>query len=106
MTLEQFRLWIAPISQLVAVIVVAGTLIIWGFKLQDRVDKLDSQVQALLTTTTNQGGGSGSRDMSAECATLADRAAIAMGQGTKSGDSAANQIRALMSDLGCVKPAK
>src|ERR1700733_2479026 len=105
MTLEQFRLWIAPISQLVAVIVVAGTLIVWGFKLQDRVDKLDSQVQALLTTTTNQGGGGGG--MSAECATLADRAAIAMGQGNKSGDTASNQIRALMSDLGCLgKTAK
>jgi hypothetical protein len=44
---KSFRTFIAPFAQLVTVIVFAGTVFAWGFRLQDKVDRLESQLQAL-----------------------------------------------------------
>ena len=100
MTAEQFRMWIAPISQFAGVLVVAGTLIFWGINLQERVGRLEAQVQAMLTSPSTQ--ASGPRDISPACINLADQAARAMAERSRSGDSAAASITALMSDLGCM----
>jgi hypothetical protein len=104
MTAEQFRTWIAPISQLSAVIMAAGFVIVWGFKLQDRVDRLELQLQTILTSPSNQTSGS----ISTACTNLADRAAAAMAQRNTYGqEHTATEIRALMSELGCIgKTAK
>jgi hypothetical protein len=98
MTGEQFRTWIAPISQFVAVIVVAGTVILWGFRLQDRVDRLEAQIQAMLTSPVSESSSS----TPGACTNLADRAAAAIALSSKAGDAASAQIKALMSDLGCM----
>jgi hypothetical protein len=100
MTVEQFRLWIAPISQFAAVLVIAGTVIFWGVKLQEKVDKLEAQLHAVLTAPNSQAANS----VSAACSNLADRAATAWGEHSKSGDIAAAQIGGLMSEIGCIQP--
>lgn len=100
MTAEQFRIWIAPISQFAGVLVVAGTIIFWGFNLQERVGRLEAQVQAVLTSPSNPTAS----PTSAACTNLADHAATAMAEHSKYGDAAAAQIRGLMSDLGCMGP--
>jgi hypothetical protein len=123
MTAEQFRVWIAPVSQLVAVIVVAGTIIVWGFRLSDRVDRLETQLQAILTTAPSQspssGSGSGSNppstsntpaspsagpSVSAACANLAERAA-ASAQNSTGPSNAVKEIKQLMTDMGCMLKA-
>jgi hypothetical protein len=91
------RTWIAPISQLIAVIMAAGFVVVWGFKLQDRVDRLESQLQAILTSPSNQTSGS----ISAACTNLADRAAAAMAQNDMYAEKTAKGISVLMSELGC-----
>jgi hypothetical protein len=46
--MEKYRLWIAPISQTVAVLVAVGGLVWWGAVLQTRVATLESQMYAVL----------------------------------------------------------
>jgi hypothetical protein len=98
MTAEQFRMWIAPISQLAGVLVVAGTIIFWGINLQARVGRLETQMQAVLTSPQNPTAS----PISPACTSLADRAAQAFAQGDSVGRSAAANIRSLMADLGCL----
>jgi hypothetical protein len=99
-TAEQFRTWIAPVSQFAAVLVVAGTVIFWGITLQAKVDKLEAQLHAALITPNSQAANS----VSAACSNLADRAATAYAEHNKYGDQAAAQIRGLMSEIGCLQP--
>jgi len=49
MTAEQFRTWIAPVSQAVGVLVAVGGLVWWGALLNSRVATLESQMYAVLT---------------------------------------------------------
>jgi hypothetical protein len=109
MNVEQLRTWIAPVSQLIAVIVVAGTLVIWGLRLQDKVDRLEGQVQVLLTSPSDslkssQSDASSSASDTAlpnACANLAEKAATAASS-TVIPSSAIREIRSLMVDLGCM----
>jgi hypothetical protein len=99
MNIEKFRIWIAPISQSVAVLVVVATIIIWWINLQSKVDGLEAQVRELkaaLAAPNPPASNVGT------CTNLADRFAAALSEHTKYGDAAAAQIRTLMADLGCV----
>jgi hypothetical protein len=114
MNVEQLRTWIAPISQLIAVIVVAGTLVIWGLRLQDKVERLEGQVQVLLTSPSAsvQPSSASSKDAASSpsstdqalptaCASLAEKVATAASS-TVIPSSAIREIKSLMADLGCM----
>jgi hypothetical protein len=100
-TLEGFRTWIAPISQLLAVIVIAATAVVWGLRLTDKVDRLETQVQTLLTSAPSQSSMSNPPPASnaVACANLAERAGIAA---QNMSGAALKDIKQLMSDLGCM----
>ena len=104
--MERFRTLIAPVAQLVAVLVATGTVIVWGYRLQDKVDRLEAQVQAILTSGPTQAPSNSSVNPSSAgslptaCANLADRAAM-MAQSILPGPL--KDIRQLMVDLGCMQ---
>jgi hypothetical protein len=102
--LERLRLLIAPVSQLIAIAAIIAGAAVWGLRLQDRIDKIDGIVQALATApTTPISPGSGVSQqggISSACTTLADRTASAMMGGQY---TSAQEIRKLMTDLGCMK---
>jgi hypothetical protein len=50
--LERLRTLIAPVSQLAALVVILVGVTVWGVRLQDKVDKLESQLQALAISPT------------------------------------------------------
>jgi hypothetical protein len=111
MAAEKFGTWISPVSQLVGVLVVFGTLITWALKLQNRVDTLETQMHVFLTSPQAQAQPAGPSNgttvvatpMDASCANLIDRIAAALGEHSRAGDAAAANLRGLMSDLGCTK---
>src|ERR1035437_2564203 len=106
MTTEQFRTWIAPVSQAIAVLVAVGMPIFWGINLQYKVDRIETQLQAVLNSAPSGNSNSNLSSSSTACANLAERFANALAQGTRSGDSSAASIRGLMSEIGCMSPAK
>jgi hypothetical protein len=117
-TAEQFRTWIGPISQLVGVLVVGSTIIGWGVKLQDRVDKLETQIQALLVSPVKQDLGPSSGSLSATskdvsvsnttvCANLAERVGTVLATDhTIYSDGSVRELRSLMDQLGCFKTSQ
>ncbi len=104
--MERFRNLIAPVAQLVTVLTLLVGVAIWGIRLQDKVERLETQVQALLTSAPNQNssGEAGSakpmtNSLFSACANLAERAASAMEGGS---NIASGNIKQLMSELGCM----
>lgn len=128
MTLDQFRTWIAPISQTVAVLVAVGGLVWWGASLQSRVATLENQIYAVLIAPKTisppqsqpqpgpaSGNNSGPiveeggvayseqnfKPLATACFNLIEDMNMALAQHTKKGDQAAAAIKNLASDLKC-----
>jgi hypothetical protein len=112
MTLKEWSAWIGPIAQFTTVGAAIAGLVGWGFYLQYRVSKLETQVEALLlsprvsagqpSTSVNQPSSS----IAASCATLAEKFVTALAEHSKYGDGAAVGTRSLMSDIGCMETPK
>jgi hypothetical protein len=101
MNLERFRNLVAPVAQLTTVLVVLVGIAVWGYRLQDRVEGLERQVQILLTAppTSAQTPQDSANAMARACASLVERYASAVT--TLSPGSA--DIKRLIEELGCMK---
>jgi hypothetical protein len=110
--MDRFRNLVAPVAQLATLVAFVAVVVLWGFKLEQRVGKLETLVQALVTSplgydpttaksapSSTSSSDSPNRPLSATCATLAERAASAM---TTTYSGGASEIKKLMVDLGCM----
>ena len=102
--LETFRIFIAPVAQLLAVVGVLVGVAVWGYKLQDRVNKLEAVVQTIATSppSPTANGEPQKNPVVGACETLAERFASAS-TSSYPAESGLIAIRSMMNDLGCFK---
>jgi hypothetical protein len=105
---EKFRNLVAPIAQVLTVVGVLTAVAVWGYKLQDRIDRLEAQLQVLMTASNPAAGQTSATSpastMAQACATLAERyASAATSSSLLVNTSGAGDIKRLMNDLGCMK---
>lgn len=104
---ESFRTLITPIAQLTTVLVAVGSLIVWGYRLQDKVDRLDLIVQTLATAPPSgippSSAQPNTNPIATACASLAERYSSATISSFFDSRNGAPAIKKLMQELGCMK---
>ena len=104
--LQTFRNLIAPVAQLLTVVGVLTAVAVWGYKLQDRVERLEAIVQTIVTSPVPAASTNPTSSKSAisnACEALAERYAAAATTADASAQVGALGIKQLMGDLGCLK---